>query len=152
MSKITEAVWKLAEPVAAEYGCKLWDVEFVKEAGEYYLRVYIDSIGGPVGIDQCEAVSKALDPILDRADPIDQSYIFEVSSPGAERALKRPSDFEQFMGSAVTVKLFSPKNGKKEYAGTLTGYEDGTVRIDSGGAALTFAKAEIALVRLKIEF
>ncbi|MBQ8974855.1 MAG: ribosome maturation factor RimP, partial [Oscillospiraceae bacterium] len=104
MSKITDTVAALARPVVEQAGCELWDVEYVKEAGQWFLRVYIDKEGG-VSIDDCEAVSRALDPILDESDPIETSYVFEVSSAGAERSLKRPSDFERFMGSLVEVRL-----------------------------------------------
>jgi ribosome maturation factor RimP len=111
MSKITDRIWQLAEPVVKEQGCEIWDVEYVKEAGGWYLRLYIDREGG-VSIDDCEAVSRAFDPILDEEDPIPTSYVFEVSSAGAERALKRPGDFEKFMGSFVEVKLYKPVDGR----------------------------------------
>lgn len=150
MSKITDIVWKLAQPVAEENGCTVWDVEYVKEAGEWYLRVYIDSDDG-ISIDQCEAVSRSLDPILDEYDPIPDSYIFEVSSAGLERSLKRQSDFEKFMGSLVEVKLYKARNGIKEYVGRLSGYENGNVEIDISGEKMKFEKSEVANVRLRIE-
>ena len=149
MSKITDLVTALAEPVCTENGCTLWDVEYVREAGQWYLRVYIDKDGG-VAISDCEAVSRALDPILDEKDPIPGSYIFEVSSAGAERQLKRPSDFAQFMGSFVEVKLYRPKDGCKEFTGNLTGYDAGIVTIEQAGKQITFEKSEIAVVRLRI--
>ena len=105
MSKLTDAVLALAEPVAAQQGCEIWDVEYVKEAGSRYLRVYIDKPDG-VSIQDCEDFSRALDPILDEKDPVPDSYNFEVCSAGLERQLKRPSDFAQFMGSSVSVKLY----------------------------------------------
>ena len=151
MSKITEKVWTLAEPVARENGVELWDVEFVKEAGTQYLRVYIDKPEG-ICVQDCEAVSRALDPILDEEDPIPGSYHFEVCSAGLERALKRPRDFEQFMGSPVLVKLYTPKGGRKEFPGTLTGYEDGRVTLTMGNETLIFEKSEVAMVRLRVEF
>ena len=89
MSKITDKVTELALPIVEEEGCSLWDVEYVREAGSWYLRVYIDKEGG-VGIDDCERISRRLDPVLDEADPIPDSYVFEVGSAGAERELKRP--------------------------------------------------------------
>ena len=104
MSKLTDAVLALAEPVAAQQGCEIWDVEYVKEAGSRYLRVYIDKPDG-VSIQDCEDFSRALDPILDEADPIPDSYIFEVSSAGAERQLKRPGDFARFLGAQVEVRV-----------------------------------------------
>ena len=105
MSRITDIVTKLAEAPASELGLELWDVEYVREAGQWVLRVYVDKDGG-VGIADCEALSKLLDPLLDEADPIPDSYVFEVSSAGAERELKRPRDFERFMGSDVEVRLY----------------------------------------------
>ena len=152
MKKITEIVRELAQPVAEENGCELWDVEYVREAGQWYLRLYLDKEGG-VNILDCEAVSRKVSDLLDEADPIESSYMFEVSSAGAERALKRPGDFERFMGSAVLVKTYKPRDGRKEFAGTLAGYEDGAVLLDMGtGEPLRFEKSEIALVRLRVEF
>ena len=152
MKKITEIVRELAQPVAEENGCELWDVEYVREAGQWYLRLYLDK-EGRVNILDCEAVSRKVSDLLDEADPIESSYMFEVSSAGAERALKRPGDFERFMGSAVLVKTYKPKDGRKEFAGTLAGYEDGAVLLDMGtGEPLRFEKSEIALVRLRVEF
>ena len=149
MSKITDAVTALAAPVAGELGLELWDVEYVREAGQWFLRVYIDKDGG-VSINDCEALSKALDPLLDEADPIPDSYVFEVSSAGAERELKRPGDFARFMGSAVEVRLFRAVDGSKVHTGTLTGYENGNVTISSAGGPHTFEKAQVAQVRLRI--
>lgn len=151
MKKITELVAELAAPAIAEAGCTLWDVEYVREAGVWYLRLYLDKEGG-VNILDCEAVSRRVSDLLDEADPIEASYTFEVSSAGAERPLKRPSDFAQFMGSPVTVKLYRPRDGRKEFAGTLKAYEDGAVTVTVGGNDLRFEKSEVALVRLRVEF
>jgi len=150
MSKIIDAVTELAEPVAKKHGCELWDVEYVKEAGGWFLRVYIDRPEG-VGLEQCEAVSRDLDPMLDeREDLIPGSYTFEVSSAGAERHLRRPSDFERFIGHLVEVKLYKAKDGQKTFLGTLSGYSNGVVQIDMDGTMHSFEKSEIAGVRLRI--
>ena len=149
--KVTEQVWQFAEPVVKELGCSLWDVEYVREGADWFLRLYIDKDGG-VNITDCEAVSRAVDPILDEKDPIPDSYHFEVCSAGLERALKRPSDFERFMGSAVTVKLYRPRNGLKEIPAVLTGYEDGKITVEAGKETITFEKSQVALVRLRVEF
>ena len=109
--KITETVRQFAEPVVQAHGCSLWDVEYVREGADWFLRLYIDKPGG-VDINDCEAISRAVDPILDEKDPIPDSYSFEVCSAGLERVLKRPGDFEQFMGSMVLVRLYQPKDGK----------------------------------------
>ncbi|MGI6027568.1 MAG: ribosome maturation factor RimP [Candidatus Scatomorpha sp.] len=149
MSKITDTVLALAQPVVEAEGCEIWDVEYVKEAGAWYLRVYIDKAGG-VSIDDCEAVSRALDPVLDEADPIPTSYIFEVSSAGEERELKRPRDFEKFLGSQVEVRHYQPVEGAKAHTGTLRGYADGAVTIEINGTEKTYQKAQVAQVRLSV--
>lgn len=149
--KVTEQVAAFAEPIVKEHGCELWDVEYVREGSEYFLRLYIDKDGG-VDINDCEAISRAVDPILDEKDPIPDSYSFEVCSAGLERVLKRPGDFEQFLGSMVLVKLYKPVDGRKEIVGTLTGYEDGAVTITVNGSPVRFEKNEVALVRLYVEF
>ena len=149
MSKITDKVTALARPIVEEEGCSLWDVEYVREAGSWYLRVFIDKEGG-VSIDDCERISRRMDPILDEADPIPDSYVFEVGSAGAERELKRPSDFEQFMGSQVEVKLYQPVNGSKTFVGTLSGYEQGKVSVTVGKETMTFDKAQTAQVKLHV--
>lgn len=149
MKKITDVVSDLARPIAEKLGLEIWDVEYVKEAGEWFLRVYIDKSGG-VSIEDCESVSRELDPILDESDPIPGSYTFEVSSAGAERVLKRPSDFSRFMGSLVAIKLYSARDGRKEYKGTMAEYQNGDIRLDIDGREVLFEKKEIALVRLSI--
>ena len=145
MSKITEKVEALAKPVVEEEGCELWAVEYVREAGSWYLRVLIDKDGG-VGIDDCERISRRLDPILDEADPIPDSYVFEVGSAGAERELKRPSDFERYIGSEIEVKLYQPYQGKKSYVGTLEAYVGGDVTVSS----VLLKKEQIAQVKLHV--
>ena len=153
MKKITELTAELAAPAIAEQGCTLWDVEYVKEAGTWYLRILLDKEGG-VDILDCEAISRELSDALDEVDPIEGSYTLEVGSAGAERSLKRPGDFERFMGSPVLVKLYRPQNGSKEFAGHLAGYnaETGNVTVTVGKEELTFVKKDVALVRLRVEF
>lgn len=147
--KVTELVAGIAAEAAKKQGCFVWDVEFVREAGERYLRVSIDNDAAEVNITQCEAVSRELDAKLDELDPIQESYILEVCSAGAERTLKRPEDFQRFMGSNVTVKLYSAKNGRKEFAGVLAGYDEGAVSLEDGAR---FEKNEVAQVRLSVTF
>lgn len=149
--KITDQVAAFAQPIVEEHGCSLWDVEYLREGSDYILRLYIDKEGG-VDISDCEAISRAVDPILDEKDPIPGSYQFEVCSAGLERALKRPQDFERFLGSPITVKLYRPHNGLKEIPGILRGYEDGRVTVDAGKETITFEKSQVALVRLRVEF
>ena len=149
MSKITDKVTELARPVVEEEGCSLWDVEYVREAGNWFLRVFIDKEGG-VDIMDCERISRRLDPILDEADPIPDSYTFEVGSAGIERELKRPSDFEQFMGHEVEVRLYQPVDGSKVFVGKLSAYENGDVSIEYGKSSMRFMKSQLALVKLHV--
>ncbi len=149
--KIADRVWALAQPVVEGFGLKLWDVEYVREGADWFLRVYIDK-DGAVDISDCEKVSRALDPILDQEDPIPDSYTFEVCSAGCERVLKRPGDFQQFLESQVLVKLYRPRNGQKEFVGTLTAYDAGTVTLEVGQETMEFTPQETAQVRLYVEF
>jgi len=149
MSKITDKVTELARPVVEEEGCTLWDVEYVREAGNWYLRVFIDKEGG-VDIMDCERISRRLDPILDEADPVPDSYTFEVGSAGIERELKRPSDFEQFMGHEVELRLYQAVDGSKVFVGELVGYENGDVSIKTAGSCMRFMKSQVALVKLHV--
>ena len=149
--KVTEQVAQFAKPIIEGFGCQLWDVEYVREGSERFLRVYIDKDGG-IDIEDCEKIHRALDPVLDEKDPIAESYYFEVCSAGLERALKRPSDFAKFMGSAITVKLYRPRNGLKEIPCVLRGYEEGRITVEAGKETITFEKSEVALVRLRVEF
>lgn len=149
MRSISEVVEALARPVVEGLGLILWDVEYLKEGGQWYLRLYLDREDG-VSIEDCEAVSRALDPILDREDPIDDAYIFEVASAGAERTLKRPSDFAAYTGHLVELRTFKPRDGAKQFLGNLVCEENGAVTIEVDGENLRFEKNEIALVRLRI--
>lgn len=147
MAKVTDAVAALAAPIVEGAGCTLWDVEYVKEAGEWFLRVYIDREGG-VDIDCCEAVSRPLSDLLDEADPIQGSYTFEVSSAGLDRALRKPEHFEKCLGKRVDVKLYRPVDGRREHTGVLAGFEDGDVLVDGR----RFGKQDVAQVRLHVTF
>ena len=151
MKKVTEIVAERAAPVAAEFGCELWDTEYVREAGQWFLRLYLDKDGG-VDILDCENVSRRVSDLLDEADPIEGSYIFEVSSAGAERQLKRPSDFEKFLGSPVLLKTYQNRDGRKEFPGVLKEHDGGAVVLEMGKQELRFEKNEVAVVRLRIVF
>ena len=148
MAKVTDVVAQLAQPIVEQAGCTLWDVEYVKEAGEWFLRVYIDKKGG-VDINDCEAVSRPLSDLLDEADPIQGSYTFEVSSAGLDRPLKKPEHFAACAGQQVDVRFYRPVDGRKEYTGALVGCDgDGNVTVDDK----TFEKKDVAQVRLHVTF
>lgn len=146
MGKIENTVSEMARPVVEANGLELWDVEYVMEGGQRYLRVFLDGPEG-VTIDQCETISRLLDPMLDEADPIPDSYVFEVGSAGIERQLKRPGDFERFMGEKVEIKLYSAVDGAKQWVGKLEGYDNGDVTVDGR----RFEKKTIASVRLRAD-
>ncbi len=149
MAKITDVVSELALPFVEAQGCTLWDVEYVKEAGEWYLRVYIDKPGG-VSIDDCVAVSRPLSDKLDEVDPIEGSYNFEVSSAGADRALRKPEHFAAYLGSEVAVRLYRPQGGRKSWVGTLLRYADGAVTLQTPTGESVFNKQDVAQVRLTV--
>lgn len=151
MAKVTELTAGLAAPIVEAAGCSLWDVEYVKEAGEWFLRVYIDKEGG-VSINDCEAVSRPLSDALDEADPIEGSYTLEVSSAGADRVLKKPEHFAAFLGSVVDVKLYRAREGRKELTGVLKGYDNGDVTMELPGGDATLEKKDVAQVRLHVSF
>lgn len=151
MAKVTELIRTLAEPIAAENGCSVWDVEYVREGGAWFLRVYLDKEGG-ISINDCEAVSRPLSDALDEADPIEGSYTLEVSSSGLDRALKRPEHFTQFLGSEVEVKLYRSVEGRKDHVGILRGYEDGAVTLERPAGTIIFSPKDVARVRLHVSF
>lgn len=123
MASAAERVYSLIEETVKEQGVTLWDVRFLKEGANWYLRVFIDSENG-IGIDECTNVSHAIDPIIDEADPIDKSYYLEVCSPGIERELTRDWHFEWAKGKKVTLRLYKAVDGKKEFEGILTDVGD----------------------------
>ena len=151
MAKVTELVSALAAPLVEEAGCTLWDVEYVREAGQWFLRVYIDKEEG-VSINDCEAVSRPLSDALDEADPIEGSYVLEVSSAGADRPLKKPEHFAAFQGAEEEVRLYRAVDGRKDHVGTLSGYENGDVTIETAEGPRTFVKKDVAQTRLYVRF
>lgn len=143
-------VWELCEPIVEGLGLKLWDVRYVKEGADWFLRVYIDKPEG-VDITDCEKVSRAINDPLDELDPIENAYCLEVCSPGIERELVRDEHFEQFIGADIMVKMLRPIEGiGREFAGVLTAYEDGMVKITdhSGENEMTISKKDAAWIKL----
>lgn len=139
-------------PIMEEFHFELVDVEFIKEAGNWYLRAYVDKEGG-IAVDDCEAVSRRLGVWLDEKDFIEESYILEVSSPGLGRPLKKEKDFIREMGKDVDIKLYKAKNKQKDFSGSLKAYDEATVTIvQEDGSELVFNRPEIALIRLAFDF
>lgn len=148
---IASRVRELLQSAVEDCGVELWDVEYVKEAGEMILRLTIDKKEG-VDLDDCERVHRTVDPMLDEADPIPVSYRLEVSSPGLERVLRVKEHFDYAVGQTVCVKLFKAVSGNKEHVGTLERYEDGDVTLNENGEELTFNKADISRVTTVYDF
>ncbi len=140
----------LKQPVA-DLGYELCDVEFIKEYGDWVLTLFIDKDGG-VNIDDCERVSRAVDPLLDEADPIEQAYMLSVSSLGLDRPLKKDADFARNIGKRVEIKLFAPKDGKKEFKGELAGFDENSIVVLLVSGELTLERKAIALVRPELKF
>jgi ribosome maturation factor RimP len=149
-AKTVNVVWTLAQPIVEEKGLLLWDVRFVKEGADWFLRVYIDRENEAVSIDDCVAVSRKLSDLLDEKDPIPQSYCLEVSSPGIERELVRPEHFTAFEGAAVVLHLYQTVDGSKEIAGILLGRdEEGTIEIqDVDDTVRQFTKKQVSAVHV----
>ena len=140
----------LKQPVA-ELGFELCDVEFIKEYGDWVLTLYIDKEGG-VNIDDCERVSRAVDPLLDEADPIEQAYMLSVSSLGLDRPLKKDADFARNIGKRIEIKLFAPKNGKKEVTGELVSFDENNIVVKLESGELEIERKALALVRPELIF
>ncbi len=149
---IETTIAKLLEPIVSEYQYETVDVEYVKEGSTWFLRVYIDKPGG-ITINDCEKTSRALEAVLDEKDPIKSSYILEVSSPGLDRPLKKEADFKRAEGKLIDIKLYRPINHKKEYQGTVQGFEnDRLTIITEEEETLSFSLQDIAIARLAIIF
>ncbi|MCF2642269.1 MAG: ribosome maturation factor RimP [Lachnospiraceae bacterium] len=143
---------ELILPILDEFHFELVDVEYVKEGGTWYLRAYIDKEGG-ITVNDCEDVSRKMNEILDREDYIDGSYIFEVSSPGLGRPLKKEKDYIRSMGKRLEIRTYRPINHEKEFYGVLKAYDaDSVTIVTDEEEEMKFTKAEIALIRLAFDF
>lgn len=143
---------ELIAPIIERMNFELVDVEYVKEGGTWYLRAYIDKEGG-ITVNDCEAVAREMNEILDREDFVEDSYVFEVSSPGLGRPLKKEKDYIRSMGKEVEIRTYRAIDRKKEFYGILAAYDDATVTIEQeDGGKLTFEKSDIALIRLAFDF
>ncbi len=138
-------------PIVDRLGFELVDVEFVKEGSTWYLRAYIDKEGG-ISVNDCEAVAREMNEILDREDYVEESYVFEVSSPGLGRPLKKEKDYVRNLNKEVEIRTYRSIERRKEFAGTLKAYDKDTVTIEEDGNEIVFKKSEIALIREKIDF
>jgi ribosome maturation factor RimP len=148
-TEIEDKISALVEPLLVETQLELVDVEYVQER-EWYLRIFIDKPGG-IGIDDCEQLSRNLEPILDEVDYLKQAYYLEVSSPGLDRVLRREKDFVRYAGKLVDIKFYRPREGVKEVTASLKGLQDGVLCVENKGREVTYPQDEIAQVRLHID-
>ncbi|MGM9551781.1 MAG: ribosome maturation factor RimP [Clostridia bacterium] len=151
MAKIEAILEEIALPICQDTGVYIYECEYKKEGGSYYLRLFIDKDGG-VTIDDCENVSRKVNDKLDELDPIKEEYIFEVSSPGIDRKLTRNWHFEKALGKGIDVKLFAPIEGSKSLSGTLIACDEDTLTIDYGGKIIQIEKSKASSIRLAFEF
>ncbi|MFP4660966.1 MAG: ribosome maturation factor RimP [Halanaerobiales bacterium] len=154
MGRVSNEVERIAQPIVKNEGLELVDVEYVKEGENYFLRLFIDNEKKEIGLKECEKISNALSEELDSIDPIEQSYILEVSTPGIERPLKKIEDFDRFEGELVTLKTYAPINGKKEFTGIILKRDEQTVRIElkENDEIVELSYSSIASARLTVEF
>ena len=150
-SKTEKLVLDMAEPIAKSKGCFIYDVEYVKEGGNYFLRIYADRDGG-ITIDDCEEISREISAVLDKKDPISTNYFLEVSSPGIERKLRQEEHFEMYKGKTVDIGLYKAYNGSKTLCGELIGLDGDTVIINAEGEELRIKLNETTGIRLHFEF
>ena len=149
---IANEIEQLVLPITDANNLELVDVEYVKEGGEFFLRIYIDKEDG-VSLNECELVTRTLNPILDEKDPIKDNYYLEVSSPGLDRPLKKDKDFVRYQGRDVEIKLYKPMNGSKIHEGELVGLtEDKNIKVIIDNKEVEFDKKDVALIRLAIKF
>lgn len=138
-------------PIAEAAGVEIYDVEYVKEGGDFYLRAYIDKPDG-VDINDCERVSRALSDVLDEKDFIEGAYVLEVSSPGLGRTLKKDKHLEKSLNEEVEVKTYKPVDKCKEFRGILRAYDENSITIETESGNLVFAKTDIAVIKLAFDF
>ena len=149
--KLTDKIFDIVEPTVTALGYELYEVEYQKELDNWVLTLYIDHPDG-VSLDDCELVSNAVDPVLDAADPIEQAYYLSVSSLGIDRPLKTDKDYKRNIGKVMDVKLYAPLNGKKEFSGTLTAFDEETYTIELKSGSETIERKKTALIRPHIDF
>lgn len=150
-SKTEQIAFDMAKPIAESVGCFIYDVEFVKEGGLYFLRIFADKEGG-IDLDTCEKISRELSAKLDEKDPIKQNYYLEVSSPGIERKLKTNEHFERYIGETIDIGLYKAINGAKQITGVLRGFDNGVILVNLNGDEIEILQKETTFVKLHFDF
>lgn len=148
---IAEAVKTLLEPIITELGYEIWDVEYIKEGAGYYLRITIDNEEG-VNINDCERVHRAVDPILDEADPIEDSYYLQISSPGIERTINTDRHLNYALGKKLDIKLYKAADGSKTFVGVLKAFDNDTITVTVNEKEFTFERKNISKLSIHFDF
>jgi len=151
-SKTEQRVYDIVKPIAEENDAYVYDVEYVKEGGFWFLKVYVDKEECPITLDECEVISRRLSEELDRDDFITQNYYLEVASPGIDRKLKTKEHFDRYIGELVDIGLYKAVNGSKNITGELLGFEDKTISVEIDGEKMELAQSETTFVKLHFEF
>lgn len=150
-NKIAKVVEKLITPGLDAMDIELVDIQYTKEGGRWFLRIFIDQPGG-IGLDDCQRVSEYIDPLLDEHDPVPHAYTLEVSSPGIERPLKKPADFERFTGRRISLSTYVPVEGKRKHKGTLVAASNYSLTLDADGSSIVIPMEQVASARLVAEY
>ena len=151
-SKLEKLVIEGATPIAAEVGCYIYDVEYVKEGGAKYLRIYADKEDGGISLDECEVINRAMCVFMDEKDPIKENYILEVSSPGVERKLRTAEHFQKYIGRTVDIGLYKAIDGSKTISGELKAYADEVITVEAGDSEIQLPVNETTFVKLHFDF
>lgn len=151
-SKTEQRVYEIVKPIAKENDAYVYDVEYVKEGGFWFLKVYVDKEESPITLDECEVISRRLSEELDKDDFITQNYYLEVASPGIDRKLKTKEHFDRYIGELVDIGLYKAVNGSKNITGELLGFEDKTISVEVDSEKMEFAQSETTFVKLHFEF
>ncbi len=151
-SKLELKLLELAKPVASENGCYIYDIEYVKEGKNRFLRIFADKEDGGISLNECEAINRTLSQVLDESDPISENYILEVSSPGIERRLRTSEHFEKYVGETVDIGLYQAQNGSKTLSGKLLAFDDGKITIETENGKQSIMQSETTSVKLHFDF
>ena len=151
-SKIEQIAVQIAQPIAEKNGCYLYDVEFVKEGGMYFLRIFVDKEEQPISLDECEVISRAFSEEIDKTDPIQQNYYLEVCSPGIERKLRTEEHFRRYLGEMVDIGFYKAVQGAKMMTAVLKDYQNGQLMVENEQGTFVFEQRETTYVKLHFDF
>ncbi len=151
-SKLELKIIEMAGPIALENGCYIYDVEYLKEGKQRFLRIFADKIDGRISLDECEAISRRLSEVLDKNDPIAENYVLEVSSPGIERRLRTPEHFEKSIGEMIDIGLYKAIDGNKLISGKLLAFDGEKITVETENEKVSIMQSETTVVKVHFDF